>query len=438
MRRWRGRRAVAVIVGLVVGCMAVLVGPGIDAQPVDADLATLLSLPDDEIDEFLVTHEGVIFALLDEHPDEVAEWWGDLGDTARAALIASNPAIVGNLHGVDYASRDEANRARLADRLDAAGKATAAHPDDTRAALLYAALSAIHGATKGTHDPERHLVQLTDDVPPLASVAVGDLDTAQQVTFAVPGMGTYSTDMQLWTVAAENIHRAQGRAGASPDRAVVAWIGYEVPPPGLDATEGSYAARGAPRLSSDILALRAARKGTGLDTVSVIAHSYGTTTAANALAASELDVFSFVMLGSAGVEYRVGSVRSLSAAHVYAGEAAADDKAFLGRVARIDPRTPSFGAMIIGTDGDPSRGLVGVTGHEPVLHSSYNDDPTSKAWTTYDDPVERENLYREHMRSFGYLDTGTESLENAARASSRPVRVPGTSIGPASTPATAG
>ncbi|QJU53476.1 alpha/beta hydrolase [Herbiconiux sp. KACC 21604] len=422
MGRWRWRRVIAAIVGLAVGCVAVVAGPGIDAQPVDPDLATFLSLPDDEVDDFLDAHEGVLLTVLNEHPDDIAEWWADLDEDARSALIASDPAVLGNLHGIDYASRDEANRARLDDRLDAAGKTVAAHPDDTEAALLFAALSAIHGAVKGTRDPERHLVQLTEDVPPLASVAVGDLDTAYQVTFAVPGMGTYSTDMQLWTVAAENIFRAQGRADAPADRAVIAWIGYEVPPPGLDATVGSYAARGAPRLSSDIAALRAARKGTGLDTVSVIAHSYGTTTAANALAGSELDVFSFVMLGSAGVEYRVGTAGALSAAHVYAGEAATDDKAFLGRVARIDPRTPSFGATVIGTDGDASRGLAGVTGHEPVLHSPYNDDPTSKAWTKYGDAAERDRLYQQHMRSFGYLDTGTDSLENAARASTRPER----------------
>lgn len=123
------------------------------------------------------------------------------------------------------------------------------------------------------------------------------------------------------------------------------------------------------------------------------------------------------MLGSAWVEYRIGSAAALSADRVYAGEAALDLEALLGRVERIDPRTPSFGATLIGADGDPARGLRAVTGHEPILHSSYNDDPASKAWTKYADPGERDRLYQEHMRSFGYLDTGTDSLENAARAS---------------------
>ncbi len=419
MAGWPIRRVVAAVLGGLLAAAAVVVGPGFDRVPVDPDLTTLLGLPEGDVEAFLTTHQKVIFEVLADHPDAVSDWWAGVDEAERSDMIASDPAIVGNLGGIDYASRDAANRAHLDDELDAAGKTSAAHPSDAVAATRFAALSAVHGAISGKHDPPRFLVELSDDVPPLAAVAVGDLDTADQVTFAVPGMGTYSTDMQLWTVAAQNIHRAQGRAGAPADRAVIAWIGYEVPPPGIDATVGSYAALGAPRLSADVAAITAARAGTGPDTISVIAHSYGTTMAANALADSDLGLYAFVMLGSAGVEYRVGSAASLSAERVYAGEGSRDNEAFLGRLERIDPRARSFGATVLSTDGDPARGLVGVTGHEPILHSAYNDDPSSKAWTRYTDPAERDRLYQEHMRMFGYLDTGTESLENAARASTR-------------------
>lgn len=425
MARWSTRRILVTAVSAVVAVLAVSVGPGIDRAIVDPNLATLLTLPDDEVDAFLTDHADVVIEVLDAHPEAVAGWWAGIDDDQRSSLASSDSAVIGNLQGIDYATRDAANRARLSDQLDAAGKTVAAHPSDTAAGTRFAALTAIHGAIKGKHDPPRHLVELTYDDPPLASVVVGDLDTAEQVTFAVPGMGTYSTDMQLWTVAAENIYRAQGRAGAPDSRAVVAWIGYKVPPPGIDATVGSFAANGAPLLSSDIAAVKAVRSGTDLGTISVIAHSYGTTMAANALADTDLGVYSFVMLGSAGIEYRIGSAAALSAERVYAGEAALDFEAFLGRVERIDPRTPSFGATVIGADGDQTRGLAAVTGHEPILHSPYNDDPTSKAWTKYADPAERERLYREHMRSFGYLDTGTDSLENAAQASTRPRSTPG-------------
>ncbi len=419
MRR-RARRVISLLAAGVVALVAVALGPGHERVEPDPDIATLLSLPDDQVDDYLADRPGLALKALNTRPDVVAEWWTEQSPEDRAEMVESAPETIGNLGGIDYASRDTANRAQLAERLDAAGKAVAADPSDSDAARRYAALSAIHGASKGKHDPARYLVELTDDQPPLAAVAVGDLDTARQVTYSVPGMGTYTDDMQLWTTGAENIHRAQGRAGAPAARSVIAWIGYVPPPPGLDATAGTYAAQGAPLLSADIRALTATRDGTGLDTVSVIAHSYGTTTAADALADDDLGLYAFVMLGSAGIEYRIGRAAALSADRVFAGEASADLEAGLGRIERIDPRSPSFGATVIGADGDPARGLSAVTGHAPILHSPYNDDPTSGAWTKYADPAERERLYAQHMREFGYLDTGTDSLENAARASTDP------------------
>lgn len=415
------RRTAALVAAVAVAALGVLAGPGHERAEADPELATLLSLPDDQAGPYLEAHPELTVTALASRPDVVVDWWKDVDVQERDRLIAAEPQLVGNLEGIDYASRDAANRASLADRLEQARAAVTADPGDSDSARLLAALTAVNGALKGDHEPERHLVQLTDDPMPLAAVAIGDLDTARQVTFAVPGMGTYSDDMQLWAVAAENLHRAQGRAGAPDARAVVAWIGYVTPPPGLDATAGGYAARGAPLLRSDLRALAAVREGsrTGdpLEVVSIVAHSYGTTMAADALNEDDLGAHSFVMLGSAGVEAFIGSTAGLHADRVFAGEAALDQEAVLGRIQRVDPRSPAFGATVIGVDGDPARGLAAVTGHDPVLHSPYNDDPTSKAWTKYPDAAERSRLYAQHMQQFGYLDGGTQSLDGAARAS---------------------
>ncbi|RII99137.1 hypothetical protein DZF97_16205, partial [Clavibacter nebraskensis] len=237
-------------------------------------------------------------------------------------------------------------------------------------------------ARAGGHaEPRRWLVSLSHRDPPLAAITVGDLDTARQVTFTVPGMGTYTDDMQLWTETAQNVFDAQAAVGAPAAHAVVAWIGYRTPPPGVDATLGDYAERGAPLLASEIQGLQAARHGGDLASVNVIAHSYGSTMAADALAARDLGVDSFVMLGSAGVEDGIANARQLHARHVYAGEAADDGEAVWGRLSRQDPRAPGFGATVISVDGDPARGLLPVTTHAPVLHSRWNDDPDSRAWT---------------------------------------------------------
>jgi hypothetical protein len=41
-----------------------------------------------------------------------------------------------------------------------------------------------------------------------------------------------------------------------------------------------------------------------------------------------------------------------------------------GQSSRIDPRSPGFGAVVFDVDGIPDNpDLIGVTGHEPILHS---------------------------------------------------------------------
>jgi hypothetical protein len=60
--------------------------------------------------------------------------------------------------------------------------------------------------------------------------------------------------------------------------------------------------------------------------------------------------------------------------------------------------------------------ILPVTTHAPVLHSPWNDDPDSRAWTTIRDPAQRAAEFAAHEETYGYLDAGTESLLNAAIA----------------------
>ncbi len=60
-------------------------------------------------------------------------------------------------------------------------------------------------ALDGVHDglktnparPPRFLITLTDDRPPLAAVSVGDLDVADNITIAVPGMTSEAAGMRI-------------------------------------------------------------------------------------------------------------------------------------------------------------------------------------------------------------------------------------------------
>lgn len=418
IRRWA---TALVCVALGVGAIATAPLPG---APLTHHLTTLADLPDDNVDDYLMRHPDVLIDVLSSQPDDIAVWWSTLAKQDRRELFDLAPQVIGNLGGIDYATRDRANRVHLAKALaEAKTKPQLVGASGTVSDL--AALTAISKAVAGKRIPKRYLVTLSTSSPPLAAVAIGDLDTAQQITFAVPGMGSFSNDMVMWSQAAQNVWNEQGPVGAD-ERAVVAWIGYVAPPEGIDAAVGEYAASGSPRLIGDLRAVRAVRDG-GKDVgLSVVAHSYGSTMAANALyTASDLGVFSFVMLGSAGVEQRIGKASRIHARHVYAGEASDDPLAHWGRASRIDPRSPSFGAIVLAVDGDPARGLLPVTVHAPVIHSSWNDDPTSTRWRGLKTPTLRLE-FEEHSATFGYFDPGTESLRNTAivttpRSHTRPI-----------------
>ncbi|HWR85928.1 MAG TPA: alpha/beta hydrolase [Rhodoglobus sp.] len=416
----RIRRATTVVVGLLLGfVLMVLSSPSGDGWRV-SDLARITQLTAAERQAFLDAHAGVPAQIVGSTPQELAIWWTEeLREGQRLRLLATVPEVIGNLPGADYATRDQANRMHLRTAIAEAQTRVAEDARNGVAAERLAALQAIEGALRAPSVAPRYLVQLTDDEPPLTAIAIGDLDTASRVTFVVPGMGTESTDMQLWARAAENVYAAQGEAGAPASRAVVAWMGYRAPPVGLEATRDTYAEGGAPLLRRDVEALVAVRSSTWQPGISVVAHSYGATMAALALAQGDLGVYSFVMLGSAGVNPRL-TADDLHADHVYAGEARADTQARWGRIDRRDPRTVAFGARVIRTNG--GDGLRAVTGHAPVLHSPWNDDPASPLWMAISDPEQRALEYTEHMASAGYLDPGTESLAQVARITYAPLK----------------
>ncbi|WP_431219247.1 alpha/beta hydrolase [Leifsonia xyli] len=355
-------------------------------------------------------------AVRSATPEQVAEEWSALPAEVRPHVTAALPVVAGNLDGLPYRVRDRLNRRALAQRLELMKKR-----NDEAARTAVKAYEAIAGALR-PRSPRRYLMSLTGDLPPLAAISVGDPDAADMVTWQVPGMGTYSTDMKLWALAAQNVWDVQGTVGAPKKRAVIAWMGYTPPPPppSIEASRGEYARAGAPNLIRDMTGLTSSRGTRDAPIVNVVAHSYGTTTAANALARADLGVNAFVMLGSAGIETSIPRASDLHARAVYVSEARKDGLAGWGRLSRIDPRAPRFGAIQFGSDGYAKQRLRAVTGHAPILHSAWNDKITSSVWTNIVNMVDRIAKYWQHRNSFGYLDRKTESLANVASATAAP------------------
>ncbi len=216
-------------------------------------------------------------------------------------------------------------------RLRDLERSTTYDPGGAAYATAYENLTALKNIRIATDDTTnegaRFLISLDDDVvPPLAAISIGDLDTAKNVTWTVPGMATDTKGMTGWTMAAQNLYSEQGSSGPE-ERAVVSWVGYSTPPQpviqgqldfGVLGTK--YAKDGSEKLATALRGLKAAR---GDDSFSnnIVAHSYGSTTAAYTLTKPDIHVDTFTTIGSAGLPDTVDNASDLHADHVYAGQA---------------------------------------------------------------------------------------------------------------------
>jgi hypothetical protein len=191
------------------------------------------------------------------------------------------------------------------------------------------------------------------------SVAYGDVRPARHVALFIPGMGDDANLVADWIPWAERLHRSAGGA------AVVLWKGYDNPPgfPHLDALSGALADRavqGAARLLefTDILAVREDQ------TFTIVAHSYGSLVAGEALArgGGALRVTDLVVLGSPGMGVERLSQLHLEPRHCFAEQAPEDVVAELGLFGTA-PSSPLFGAVRMATNAEGA----------PVVaaHSSY-------------------------------------------------------------------
>ncbi len=336
---------------------------------------------------------------------------GSGGGAAQLLLIEAIPGVIGNLNGITATARNLANRKRLIteqDRINAELARTPqllpasqgmsmTNPAWTRLQTQQKALDGITEAMRNAGGTKAVLLgfDLTHGSPK-AQVSVGNPDTADNVTYAVSGMLiTPQSGFNDWARNAANLQRHQQRISRGESFAVVAWINYE-PPTVPTVNSGDAARTGAERFITDIHGFNAVRGGLGNrtpETLNVLAHSYGTTVTSNALAAAQLNVASFTMLGSAGIEKEIRNAGELHvpAGQVYATEAAGDGLAQMGRFQRQDPRMESFGAKVFSSEAATIDGIhyQGTTEHNTLV----NDKGGS---------------------GYGYLDQDTTALHEAA------------------------
>ncbi|TQS90561.1 hypothetical protein EU811_18445 [Arthrobacter sp. TS-15] len=361
---------------------------------------------------------------------QVKDWWAGLSSEQQAALLVAAPGVIGNLNGVPFKARAKANRVNL----DAVFKDPRTSAVD-RAALqvIYEALEPRKGNDEDPAAP-RSMVSFTPDEngKPLVAVAIGDLDTATNVTWNVPGMKTTVADgLESWTKSAQDLYRGQERAleiqDDHPGVAVVSWVGYDSPeePPSAEVLSTELAKAGGAKLAAALDGFTETRASESVDvnppSLNVVAHSYGTTTASYALKALKHAVAMATFFGSAGIEWReIGSAADLHVAKDPAGKpevyvtAASEDRVaplgivgsgLRGREGRWDPADDWFGGKIFSSEGgyDPDTGKVykRTAGHDAKGWAVDGSGDTVFAATT----------------GHGYLDPRTESGHNIALTS---------------------
>lgn len=336
-------------------------------------------------------------------PARVAAIWPGLPREFVSQLTTRRPDVVGNLEGARYSDRDRANISRLAtvhqDAIDAEQLALSqlrspsprgsAARDAAEASARVEAIDVLHRlfSDAPATGARRYLVSLDPSVdgPPLVAISVGNLDTALYTTYFVPGMNSN-------VLQAEDLLRGVTRIQqASVDSAAVLWLGYKSPGP-VETVSTARAEAGAILLGAALDGYNSYRSVAGVHSeLTLLAHSYGSTTAAIALAEGDHAVDAFVMIGSAGVpaQIRVDDL-NVPSDRVYASEATADEIAAKGQFwsGRANPASAEWGARLFSSNGTTLADgtiLAAVRAHDVV---------------GADDEADREK----------YLGDGTESL----------------------------
>lgn len=341
-------------------------------------LNALTAMPPTAVTDYVSAHPQRVHELLEAPPAamQVSGWWAGLDDTARRAISAAAPELVGNLDGVPYSVRNAVNRELLRDTIRElelhgleAGRSVAAQ-NQQRLQMLYAIADALGPATA---NPPRTLLNLDTHDEGKVAIVLGDLDSADYVSYLIPGMFiTVAGNVVEWTDTAARLYDEQlswlsllAEAGVSAETetvATVAWIGYQTPHL-LNVGSLDLAYEGRDAIAATIDGLQTAR-GADQPHISLLAHSYGSTAAMLALEQTTT-VDAFAMIGSPGAP--AASVTELNVrGDVFVGEAVWDpipNSAFFGS----DPGESTFGARVMSVAGSvdviTNKVLASSSGH---------------------------------------------------------------------------
>src|SRR6476661_3717767 len=295
------------------------------ANTVDQQLAAAMDRADDVVD---VPPEARPIPLPPRgaSTEDVKQWWKSLSQKDRERLIAEHPAELGNLNGIPAAARDTINQQVHADDLNRISDTAAQHGVSKEQVLAdpkFYGLSAddvtrYNNAVKVQQgmdhqrgddpDPSRQrpvmlwkYEPLADGVQGRAAIAIGNPDYADNTTVIVPG--TSSSVKGGWLSDGHSDARV-----ANPD----------------------LARAGGKVLAADVNGLWSTHQDPQQH-VTVIGHSYGSTTVADAFADSGMHANDAVLIGCPGTDLaRSAADFHLDGGNVYVGSASTDPVSYIG------------------------------------------------------------------------------------------------------------
>jgi pimeloyl-ACP methyl ester carboxylesterase len=374
-------------------------------------------------------------------PEDAKRWWDSLSQQQRDQLIAQHPPELGNLKGIDTVTRDKVNQQVMNDDIARVQSVAAQHhvsvdqvtqhPDQY--GLTPSAITRYNNAVKtgdglktnGTNpDGSKNPVFLQTYDPEAfdgrgrEAIAIGNPDKADNTTVLVPGTGSSVRDGYLSHADGRNLYNEARRADPTKSDSVLVWMGYHAPdsPTDLQIGQTTLARDGGGLLAGDVNALAVTHQGPNSH-VTVVGHSYGSTTVADAAAGSGMHANDVVLVGCPGTDlaHSAADFHLSDGGHVYVGAASTDPITHFGGIQGHMPGT----GVTIGLGNDPAVEGFGSTrfkAEAPGLtfplkdHSSYFTPGNESLFSMADiasghgDALAHDNMTAQHRGTYWLPD----------------------------------
>lgn len=386
----------------------------------------------------------------DASPDGVKRWWDSLSANQQRRLIDEHPHELGNLNGIPGEGRDAVNQAAMNDdlrRVEDIARQRGLDPQALRDSALHnrdvdvfthpdayglcaTDITRYQNAVKTNEflerdersDAPRGLPVMLWAYDPLAfsgkgraAIAIGNPDKSRNTAVIVPG--TNSSVRGGWmsdgTDDAMNLYEQSSKADPQHPTAVLAWMGYDAPefgqprwqqaitdPAELEQVGTPWRARQAGALlAADVNGLATTHDGPTRAHVTVLGHSYGSTTVADAFAHSGMRANNAVLTGCPGTDLARGAADfHLDGGRLYVGAASTDAISWIGETGSGLPNglNETLGGPVgpvAGLGSDPAHAGFGAVRFRAEVAGSHSVMP----WFT------------DHSH---YYDVGSEALHN--------------------------